>query len=244
MSKAHILVVEDEEDILELVRFNLEKEGFRVETAPSGEECLKKLDPPPDLLVLDLMLPGLNGLEVCRLLRQRPETKTLPIIMITARGEEADVITGLDTGADDYLPKPFSPRILLARIKALLRRGDERLKAMEAGANDKSSNGDKTLSLHGISINPGKREVKVNGKVVQLTYSEFNILHILAGRPGWVFSRQQIVDMAKGQDYHVTERAVDVQIVSLRKKLNPLGKVIQTVRGVGYRLQESGEEAG
>jgi two-component system, OmpR family, alkaline phosphatase synthesis response regulator PhoP len=228
MAKERILVVEDEDDILELVRFNLAREGFRVEGLGSGEEALRAVRAqPPDLLILDLMLPGMDGLEVCRLLRAEAATRALPVIMLTAKGEEADVVAGLELGADDYLPKPFSPRVLLARVKAVLRRRTAAPAAEGA-----------TLSVHEIGIHPGRREVKVSGRPVSLTFTEFNVLHFLARRPGWVFTRGQIMDAVRGEDYHVTERSVDVQMVSLRKKLGPAGKHVQTVRGVGYRLAE------
>ncbi|HKI99632.1 MAG TPA: response regulator transcription factor [bacterium] len=228
MAKERILVVEDEDDILELVRFNLAREGFRVDGLGSGEEALRVVRAqPPDLLILDLMLPGMDGLEVCRLLRTDAATRSLPIVMLTAKGEEADVVAGLELGADDYLPKPFSPRVLLARVKAVLRRGG----AAPAVEGD-------TLRVHAIEIHPGRREVTVEGRIVSLTFTEFNILNFLARRPGWVFTRGQIMDAVRGEDYHVTERSVDVQMVSLRKKLGPAGRHVQTVRGVGYRLEE------
>jgi len=228
MARARILVVEDEEDILELVRFNLAKEGFQVDGLASGEAALHAVRAhPPDLLILDLMLPGMDGLELCRRLRAETATKALPIVMLTAKSEEADVVTGLALGADDYLPKPFSPRVLVARVKAVLRRGQSALPAEDA-----------PLRVHDIAIHPGRREVTVGGTPVVLTFSEFNLLHFLARRPGWVFTRDQIMDAVQGQDYHVTERTVDVQMVSLRKKLGPAGKRLETVRGVGYRLAE------
>ena len=228
MARARILVVEDEEDILELVRFNLAKEGFQVDGLASGEEALHAVRAhPPDLVILDLMLPGMDGLELCRRLRAEAATQALPIVMLTAKSEEADVVTGLALGADDYLPKPFSPRVLVARVKAVLRRGQTALPAKDA-----------PLRVHDIAIHPGRREVTVGGAPIVLTFSEFNLLHFLARRPGWVFTRDQIMDAVRGQDYHVTERTVDVQMVSLRKKLGPAGKHLETVRGVGYRLAE------
>jgi DNA-binding response OmpR family regulator len=228
MAKERILVVEDEEDILELVRFNLAREGFQVQGLASGEEALRAVrGQPPELLLLDLMLPGMDGLEVCRLLRGEAATRTLPIVMLTAKGEEADVVAGLELGADDYVTKPFSPRVLLARIKAVLRRhGEPPVAEGEA------------VRVHEIEVRPGRREVRVGGQPVTLTFTEFNILHCLARRPGWVFTRHQIMDAVRGEDYHVTDRSVDVQMVSLRKKLGPAGKHLQTVRGVGYRLAE------
>jgi two-component system phosphate regulon response regulator PhoB len=179
------------------------------------------------LVLLDLMLPGLNGLEVCRVVRADPKTKSIPIVMITAKGEEADIVTGLELGADDYLPKPFSPRVLLARLRAVLRRRESPRQEQEG-----------PLELHGVSIHPGRREVRVNGEAVELTHTEFRLLHFLALRPGWVFTRNQIVEAVRGIDYPVTERAVDVQVVGLRKKMGEAGKLVETVRGVGYRFKE------
>ena len=226
--KERILVVDDEEDILELVRFNLAREGYHVLCALSGEEALEKArKEQPDLLVLDLMLPGMDGLEVARALKQDAGTKEIPIIMLTAKGEEIDVVTGLELGADDYMTKPFSPRILLARVRAVLRR-----KAKEAPDDDS------VLRIHDLTIHPGRREVTVGGEPVPLTYTEFAVLNFLARRPGWVFTRYQIVDAVRGDDYPVTDRSVDVQIVGLRKKLGAGKKYIETVRGVGYRFKE------
>jgi two-component system phosphate regulon response regulator PhoB len=227
MAKATILVVEDEEDILELVRFNLAREGYQVTAVTSGEEALRAIRDRPDLVLLDLMLPGVDGLEVCRLVRSDPLGQTLPILMLTAKGEEADIVAGLELGADDYITKPFSPRVLLARVKAALRRRET-----------PPPDAQEALERHGIAIHPGRREVRLNGEALELTFTEFGILHLLARRPGWVFTRAQIVEAVRGDSYFVTDRAVDVQMVSLRKKLGPAGRFIQTVRGVGYRLQE------
>jgi two-component system, OmpR family, alkaline phosphatase synthesis response regulator PhoP len=228
MAKEHILVVEDEDDIQELVRYNLAKEGYRVAQALSGEEGFKAAKSSnPDLIVLDLMLPGLDGLEICRLLKADPKTSHMPIVMLTAKGEEADVVTGLELGADDYITKPFSPKVLIARLRAVLRR-----KAKETV--DEAS----PLKIREIIIHPGRHEVLVKGKIINLTFTEFQLLHFLAKRPGWVFTRQQIVDEIKGEDYPVTDRSVDVQVVGLRKKLGACGEYIETVRGVGYRFKE------
>ena len=228
MSKEQILVVDDEEDILELVRFNLLKEGYQVICAPTGEEAVEIARSEfPDLVVLDLMLPGMDGLEVAKFLKNDPETKNIPIIMLTAKGEESDVVTGLELGADDYVTKPFSPRILMARVKAVLRR-----KLTEP------PDGFEVVKIHNLVIHPGRREVRVDNKPVDLTFTEFGILNYLVRRPGWVFTRSQIIDAARGADYFVTDRSVDVQIVGLRKKLGPGGKFIETVRGVGYRFKE------
>ena len=228
-SKGHILLVEDEEDILELVTYNLGKEGYQVESVTSGEEALQRIrTSPPDLVLLDLMLPGVDGLEVCKTIKNNPETKGLSIIMLTARSEEADIVTGLELGADDYITKPFSRRVLLARVKAVLRRG-----MLGEDAEDTE-----ILRIHDIHINPGRHEVLVNGEPVSLTLTEFRVLHFLANRPGWVFTRAQIVEAVRGDGYPVTDRSVDVQIVGLRKKLGEAGKYVETVRGVGYRFAE------
>ena len=228
MSKEKILVVDDEEDILELVRYNLTREGYNVLCASTGEEGLNKAKSKlPDLIILDLMLPGIDGLDVARSLKNDNNTKNIPIIMLTAKGEEADVVTGLEMGADDYISKPFSPRILTARVKAVLRR------------KSKPVNSEKEIiEINEIKIHTGRHEVLVSDEPVQLTFTEFGILSFLVKRPGWVFTRSQIVDAVKGDDYFVTDRSVDVQIVGLRKKLGSAGKYIETVRGVGYRFKE------
>ncbi len=229
MPKERILVVDDEEDILELVRYNLAKEGYHVAGTLSGEEALRKARTEAfDLIVLDLMLPGIDGLEVTKKLKANEKTQNIPIVMLTAKGEEADIVTGLELGADDYITKPFSPRVLIARVRAALRR-------MTVKAEDKTAD----IQVHELEIHPGRRSVLTNGNPVDLTYTEFQILYILARRPGWVFTRSQIVDAVRGDDYPVTDRSVDVQIVGLRKKLGPHGKYIETVRGVGYRFREN-----
>ncbi len=228
VEKGNILLVEDEEDIQELLRFNLTKEGFSVRVAGSGEEALRAVQKqPPHLILLDLMLPGMNGLEVCRLLKRNDQTRAIPILMVSARGEEADVVAGLELGAEDYVAKPFSPRVLIARVRAVLRR-------LEQPSDDASG----VISIRQLLVHPGRREVRLNDEPVPLTTTEFDVLRLLASRPGWVFTRGQIVDGVRGQDYHVTERSVDVQIVGLRRKLGPLGEEIETVRGVGYRFRE------
>jgi len=228
MKKERILVVDDEEDILELVRFNLNRDGYQVICSMSGDDALKKARSElPDLIVLDLMLPAIDGLEITKILKNESSTKAIPIVMLTAKGEEADIVTGLELGADDYITKPFSPRILLARVKAVLRRNAEEKPEDSA-----------VINIHNLLIHPGKREVLVNGKQANLTFTEFSILNHLARRPGWVYTRYQIVDAVRGDDYPVTDRSVDVQIVGLRKKLGPAGKHIETVRGVGYRFKE------
>ncbi|OGV52380.1 MAG: DNA-binding response regulator [Lentisphaerae bacterium GWF2_44_16] len=229
MPKEKIMIVEDEEDILELIRYNLEREGYSTICVESGEICLEKTRYfMPDLILLDLMLPGIDGLRVCRIIKNDSKTAHIPVIMVTAKGEEADIITGLEMGADDYLPKPFSPKVLIARIRSVLRRiqGQEQ---EDAGG---------VIKRNELTINPGRREVLMKNTALELTFSEFEILYLLARRPGWVYTRNQIVNEIKGSDYPVTERAIDVQIVGLRKKLGTLGKYIETIRGVGYRFKD------
>ena len=231
MAQQKILIIEDEEDILALIHYNLVKEGFQVLSSTSGEEGVKLAQSQsPDLILLDLMLPGIDGLEVCRILKGKQQTQATPIIMLTAKGEESDVVKGLEMGADDYITKPFSPKVLIARIQAVSRRG---------GATPASEVDDTEVIERGeLFIHPGRNEVLVQGKPVELTFTEFRVLHFLASRPGWVFTRYQIVNAVRGEDYSVTDRAVDVQIVGLRKKLGPCGKYIETVRGVGYRFKD------
>jgi two-component system, OmpR family, alkaline phosphatase synthesis response regulator PhoP len=228
MAHEKILVVEDESDIRELVAYNLVKQGYRVIPSETGEDGLRLVrSETPDLIVLDLMLPGVDGLEVCRTLKRDPDTASIPLVMLTAKGEEADIVTGLELGADDYLTKPFSPRVLIARIRAVLRRkSDEPLDEQEE------------LRIHDLTIHPGRHEVLVNGTAVPLTATEFRVLYVLAQRPGWVFTRYQIANSVHGGDYIVTDRSVDVQIVGLRKKLGEAAEYIETIRGVGYRFKE------
>ena len=228
MSKKTVLVVEDEEDILELLTYNLAREGYKVLGETTGEQGLKAARRHhPSLIVLDLMLPGLDGLEVCRLLKKDPATERIPVVMLTARGEESDVVVGLELGADDYVTKPFSPRVLAARIRAVLRR-KERAEA----------DGKEVVRAGEVEVDPLRHEARVDAKTVNLTLSEFRILQALAKRPGRVFTRYQIVDAVHGEGYAVTDRSVDVQIVGLRRKLGAAAGRIETVRGVGYRFKE------
>lgn len=227
MAKPTILVVDDEEDIRELVELNLTREGYKVLQAETGEAALDLAhSKQPDLVVLDLMLPGLDGLEVCKRLKADSKTHHIPIVILTAKGEESDIVAGLELGAEDYVTKPFSGKVLVARIRRILRRQDLR------------EEGTATVRIHDLTIDPARREVKLGNTLISLTLTEFNILHTLARRPGLVFTRYQIVDAIHGDDYLVTDRAVDVQIVALRRKLGSHGKYIETVRGVGYRFAD------
>jgi two-component system alkaline phosphatase synthesis response regulator PhoP len=227
MAKTTVLVVDDEEDIRELVALNLGREGFKVIGADSGEQALKQArSGPPDLIVLDLMLPGMDGLEVCRRIKADPKTRQIPVVMLTAKSEEADIVTGLELGADDYITKPFSGRVLVARVRRILRRRIEQ--ADQEGA----------ITIHELTIDPTRHEVLVKNRPVDLTPTEFNILRTLATRPGRVFTRDQIGNAIHSDNYLVTDRAVDVQIVSLRKKLGACAKYLETVRGVGYRFMD------
>jgi len=230
MDEKTVLVIEDEEDIQQLVTFNLVKEGFRVRCADSGEDGLRLAGSLlPDLVLLDIMLPGIDGLAVLRQLKQTPKLARVPVIMLSAKGEEQDIVNGLNLGADDYVPKPFSPKVLVARIHSVLRR---------QRTTDQPQEASQRLTLHGLSIDFSRRQVIVDGRPLSLTVSEFDILTLLARRPGWVYTRQQIIDRIRGQDYTVTERLIDVQVFGLRKKLGPAGELIETVRGIGYRFKE------
>jgi two-component system alkaline phosphatase synthesis response regulator PhoP len=230
IAKKHIVVVEDEEDVLELLKFNLLKEGFSVAAATRGEDGLKAVGMKrPDLILLDLMLPGLTGLEVCRQLKKEPKTAGIPIIMVTAKGEEADIVVGLEVGADDYVTKPFSVKVLISRIRVALRR-------------HRSQEYDPKTEVHirDLEISPSRFLVLAGGRAIEgLTLTEFRLLHFLACRPGWVMNRQQILDAVRGEEVAVTERAVDVQMVGLRKKLGARADYIEAVRGVGYRFMEA-----
>ncbi|HOK03959.1 MAG TPA: response regulator transcription factor [Victivallales bacterium] len=227
MAKAKILVIEDEKDILDIIEFNLEKEGYKVKCVDSGEEGLKQArEKIPDIIILDLMLPGIDGLDVCKILKNDSKTRHIPVIILTAKSEEADIVTGLEIGADDYITKPFNPRVLLARVKAVIRKLSM------------SSNDSDVIKKKDLIIDKGRREVLYKGKKVDLTFTEFELLYLLSKRSGWVFTRNQIVQAIKGNGYPVTERAVDVQIVGLRKKLGDAGEMIETIRGVGYRFRD------
>jgi two-component system phosphate regulon response regulator PhoB len=226
MSGENILIVEDEDDIAELLEYNLQRHGYRPNAVMTGEDGLNAArEDRPDLVLLDLMLPGLSGLEVCRQLKADPASSRIPIIMLTAKGEEEDIIAGFDAGADDYVTKPFRPKILLARVAAVLRRG----------AAERRQEGD-PFELGRLRIHPGRHEVTVDGEPVEMTRTEFRILSFLSLRPGWVFTRGQIVKAVHGDDYPVTGRSVDVQVAAVRRKLGAAGDMLQTVRGVGYKV--------
>ena len=228
MSKNTVLIVEDEEDIQALLIYNLGKEGFSATAVESGELGLQHaIANHPDLILLDLMLPGMDGLSVCRALKSSDNTRDIPIIIASAKGEEADIIAGLEIGADDYITKPFSPKVLIARIRALLRRTDQQ-------AADQSD----ALRIHELEIDPVKFKAKLAGEKLELTTNEFHVLYYLARHAGWVFTRYQIVNAVRGEEYVVTERAIDVQIAGLRKKLGKYADYIETVRGIGYRFKE------
>ena len=221
-----ILIVEDDDDIRELIAFNLEMSGYGILKCDNGEEAINlAVEHQPDLILLDVMLPGISGFDVCKKIKKNSRLQNIPVIMLTARTDDEDIITGLETGADDYITKPFRPKILLARIKTALRRTDTEDKNM-----------DKLVEIHGITVDPGRHEVLLNGESVHLSVTEFAILEYLAKNPGFVFSRNQIIDSVKGDGYAVTERSVDVQILGIRKKLGDYGRFIETVRGIGYRM--------
>lgn len=229
MAKGNILIIDDEKDLIELVRYNLEKEGFRVQGMPDGESGLAAASRElPDIVLVDLMLPGIDGLEVCRRLRSETRTAQIPIIMLTAKSAETDRIVGLELGADDYVTKPFSPRELAARIKAVLRRAS-------AQSPQKSSD---IIRRGELTIDLGRREVNCSGKSLELTATEFRLLHVLALHPGRVYSRSELIDGALGREVVVLDRTIDVHITSLRKKMAECGDWIETIRGFGYRFKE------
>lgn len=227
MSKGMILVIDDEEDLIELVRYNLNKEGFEVAGASDGESGLVQAKRnKPDVVIIDLMLPGIDGLEVCRALRAGSETSHIPLIMLTAKGSESDRVVGLELGADDYITKPFSPRELTARIKALLRR-------------TRGFRQNRSLIRRGeISIDLNSHEVSCQGSAVELTATEYRLLQFMASHPGHVFSRNAIIENVLGRDVAVLDRTIDVHMMSLRRKLGICGQWIETIRGFGYKFRE------
>lgn len=229
MSKPRVLVIEDEADIRELIRYNLEQEGFKVREAGTGEEGLTSArKKKPDIILLDLMLPGMQGLEVCRRLRAMSETEDTPMIMVSAKGEEPDIVAGLEMGADDYITKPFSTREMVARVRSVLRRG--------IAARDE---GQRAIAEVGpLEVDPSRHEARLDGEALQLTLAEFNLLQSLVGSPGRVFTRAQLIRNITGGDTHIVERNIDVHVRALRKKLGPHGDLIKTVRGVGYKIED------
>ena len=226
MPKKTVLTIEDDPDIVEVVRYNLEREGFRVLVSTDGERGLAEASRArPDLILLDIMLPGIDGLEVCRRLRGQESTSPIPIMMLTAKEEEADVIVGLEMGADDYMTKPFSPRELVARVRAALRRAGRTFTV-----------GEKTrIQIHDLTLDSTRHEVLHQGNPVPLTRAEFRLLWTLASKPGRVFQRSELVDRITAGETYIIDRNVDVHISSIRKKLGEAGSVIATVRGVGYK---------
>ena len=222
-----ILIIEDDKDIRDLISFNLSKNGYKTILSGDGEKGIEKAkNEKPDLVLLDLMLPGIHGLDVCKILKTDSSLNKLSIIMLTALGQEEDIIKGLEAGADDYITKPFSFKILFARIKSVLRR-----------KKTKESSNKGPVNLYGVKIDPQTRQVIINENELKLTFTEFQILYLLASHPGWVFTRYQIINKIRSDNNSVTDRSVDFQIVGLRKKMNNLGKLIETIRGVGYRFK-------
>lgn len=230
MTGKHITLIEDEPDIQEIVAYNLKREGFQVNTAFTGEDGLALIERKrPDLILLDLMLPGIDGLEVCRRIRSRTETRDVPIIIVSAKGEESDVVLGLGLGADDYIAKPFSPREVVARVRAVLRRSQT--KSIEAISKD--------VITHGLlTIEPGKHKVTLKEEEIIFTASEFKMLSTLALNPGRVFTREQLINQSLGENVVVVDRNIDVHIRAIRKKLGEDNNFIETIRGIGYRFKE------
>ncbi len=227
--EAKILIVEDERDIVELLRYNLREADFKVDTVRNGADALQRaVDNAPDLILLDLMLPEVDGLIVCRLLKNDPRTKNIPIVMLTAKTEEQDRVTGLELGADDYITKPFSPREVVLRINAVLRR-------LRASEQDDEEN---QIETHGVTIDLARHQVLTEDGAIDLTATEFKLITLFARSPGRVFSRNILMDAIWGQEYYGIDRTVDTHVSRLRRKLGDLGKHIETVYGVGYRLKE------
>ena len=230
-----ILVVEDEEDIRDILLYNLEKSGYQVMSSPTGEEGVKAVrHQEPDLVLLDIMLPGLSGLDVCRILKAHADTAKVPVIMVTAKGEEDDIIKGLELGADDYITKPFKVREVMARIATVFRRSQ----TASAGASRVEKK-----EIAPFTWYPEKASIVIENNELVLTPSEYKLMELMLSKPGWVFTRNQIMEYVKGDDTHSTSRAIDVVVVGLRKKLKKFEGDIQTVRGIGYRLKVQEGEA-
>ena len=235
-AKPVVLVVDDEKDILDLVVYHLQRNGYDVLTADTGDAALDvAVRERPSLILLDLMLPGLSGTEVTRRLKADARAAAIPIIMLTAKSEETDVVVGLTLGADDYVTKPFKIKILLARVASLLRRA-------EAAAAAPDGAGAAVLRAGPLTIDPDKHGVTVDGEAVKLTLTEFKLLRALVAARGRVLTRDQLMDKAMGVDVAVTDRAIDVHVTAIRKKLGDASWLVRTVRGVGYSLQETAEE--
>ncbi len=229
LMKKTIIVIEDENDILEVLKYNLEREGFRVRTCRDGELGLRLIkEENPDLILLDLMLPTLDGIEVCRRVREDPVSRSIPVIMVTAKGEESDIVLGLGLGADDYVTKPFSTGELTARIRAVLRRTE--LSELEKDQ--------ERIELGEVVIDAGRHLVSIRGEKIPFTATELRLLHFLASNPGRVFTRDLLLGRAIGEHAFVEDRNIDVHIRSIRKKLGDYRDLIETIRGVGYRFQE------
>jgi len=229
-----ILCIEDETHIRDLLQLVLRGAGYTVLLADNGTDGLAQArEQRPDLILLDLMLPGLSGLSVCRELKENGATRSIPLVMVTAKTQPADIVLGLESGADDYIVKPFDPDVLIARVRAVLRRGD-----LPRSQGDPSSQGSECIERGPIVIEPNKRRVTVEGKTVELSTTEYEMLVFLSRRPGWVYTRNQIIDGVHGQEVIITDRAIDVTLVGLRKKLRTARSMIETVRGVGYRFAE------
>ena len=228
---AKILIVEDERDIVDLLRYNLQEAGFETDCVRNGADALHRaVEKPPDLILLDLMLPEVDGLIVCRLLKNDPRTKNIPIVMVTAKVEERDRVAGLELGADDYITKPFSPREVVLRVSAVLRR-------IQAG---KQTENTKQIEMHGLTIDLDKHRVLTEDGSIDLTATEFKLITLFARSPGRVFTRDILMDVIWGQEYYGIDRTVDTHVSRLRRKLGEFGKHIETVHGVGYRFKEAG----
>ena len=229
MKREKVLIIEDEPDIREVIEYNLSREGYPVHSADDGLEGLRAArEEAPGLILLDLMLPGLDGLEVCRKLKEDPVTRSVPVIMVTAKGEESDVVLGLGVGADDYITKPFSPKELLARVRAVLRRGQLR---EDRGAGER-------VVRDGLVVDIGRHEVLVDGEPMPFTATEMRLLHFLASHPGRVFTRSHLLSRVIGEDAVVIDRNIDVHVRAVRKKIGQYRDLLETVRGVGYRFRD------